>query len=81
MLTSQVHEIIVLQAVDCLYLATNIELASSVEQVAHCGVLLVASEDFLGFQGPSQFVISKRTDVLRNTKVFLTCPACTHPRQ
>jgi hypothetical protein len=52
MLTPQVHEIIMLQAVDSLDLATNVEFAGSVEQIAHCGVFLVASKDFLGFEGP-----------------------------
>ena len=51
-LTSQLDKVIVLQPVDRFELAADVELLGSVEEVADRGVFLVASEDFLGLDGP-----------------------------
>jgi len=49
-LTSQIHEVIVLQPVDGLELAPHIEILCGIEEVMDCGVLLVSSKDLLGFE-------------------------------
>lgn len=52
MLTSEIDEVIVLQTVHCLQLATNVVLARGVVEVLDGRVLLIATEDLLGLESP-----------------------------
>lgn len=50
-LTSQVEEVVVLQAVHGLELAADVELLGRVEQVPDGRVLLISAEHLLGLEG------------------------------
>lgn len=56
MLTSQIKEVVVLQAVDRLELAAHVVLLSRVEQVPDGRVLVISAKDLLGLEGSFSFV-------------------------
>ena len=55
LLTSEVDKVVVLELVDSLKLATNIELLGSVVEVLDSRVLLISSKDLLGLKSPTLF--------------------------
>jgi hypothetical protein len=57
-LTAQIHKVVVLQAVDSLDLAANVEVAGRLEEVGDGRVLLVTSKDLLSLEVPGTCVIS-----------------------
>lgn len=61
-LTSEIDEIVVLQAADSLQLTTNVVLASGVEEVLHGRVkLIIATENLLGLKDPIRSSVSLTT--------------------
>lgn len=51
-LTPQLDKVIVLQPVDGLELAADVELLGGVEEVPHSRMLFITPKDFLRFQSP-----------------------------
>lgn len=80
-LTAQVKEVVVLQAVDSLKLATNVELLGGGEEVLYTRVgIIVAAKDLLGLVDPVDSIVSNCVAV-----VFYyhppTCRVGRHPQQ
>lgn len=95
LLTSEVEEVVVLEAVDGLQLAADIVLLSRVEQVPDSRVLVVSAEDLLGLEGsisvyqPLFLLCNTSATITQALGMFatgaealcvLTCLACRRPR-
>lgn len=89
-LTSQIKEVVVLQAVDGLELAAHVVLLGRVEQVSDGRVLVISAKDLLGLEGSFSFVsfccfvlmrasITQELGICLEGTLELTCLACRRP--
>jgi len=61
-LTAESYIIVVLQSVDCIDLASDIEFSCGLVKILDCWVLLISAKNLLGFLDPenvSRFLLSK----------------------